>query len=257
MFLLHLCAMKIKLTVPLLLLQFCFYFVICNGFSQTPEKKYMQWFDSTVGLENTPIYNGFLDDGDGAFERNKSYAGTQRYFKAFEFFTGNLVYENQPYYNIQMKYDVYKDELLLNLKSSKNTLFSIRPIKDRVKKFNIDNHFFINVGVYNVTNTSVNGFAELLIESSSFVLLKKHIKRREEKSENFRMLYEYYQGDYNFLYFKGGFHIIKRQKDLFVLFPEYKKQMRKYTIRKSSRDEDIKAFLKRLDVLLPNKTSAK
>ena len=223
--------------------------------AQTSEKEYMQWFDSKVGLENTSLYNGFLNDGDGDVERNKSYKGTQRYFKSFEFSDGDLVYEEQPYFNIQMKYDMYEDELLLNLKSSRNTILSIRPIKDKVKSFKIRGKEFVNTNTYSVEdNADIDGFAEILFDGGSFQLLKKHQKNRIDHMNIDGILYEYVEKSIEFLYYKGNFYRVKKQADFAKVFPEFKKEIKKYKIKKNTSEANMLSLSERLQSLISTKS---
>lgn len=224
------------------------------SYSQVSEKEYMKWFDSKIGPENTSLYNGFLDDGDGVIERNKSYGRTQRYFMGFEYMEGDLVYEEQPYYNFEMKYDLFEDELLLNLKSSRNTILSMRPIKNKVNSFRIGGKEFININIYSEEDVAdIEGFAEVLYNGDSFKLLKKHQKKRIVHKTTNGIIYEYVDKNFNFLYFNKNFYRVKKLNDFTKIFPEFKKEIKKYRISKKTKDVNMLSLVQRLQSLISAK----
>lgn len=227
------------------------------SFAQVSKKEYANWFDQKVGLENTALYNGYLDGGDGNIEWNNSYKGTHRYFNDFNFFNGSLVYENQEYNNIQMKYDIFTDELLFGLKSIQNTLLMVRPIKSRISSFEMDDHHFVNLDQFDVSDPLVTGFAEVLYKSPSFTLLKKYKKNRWEKNNKERVLFKFKENNFNFLYYKDSFNRLNRQKDFIRLFPEFKKSISKHLAKKSFTENDMIKFLKEVQFLMNAKASGK
>lgn len=222
--------------------------------SQVSEKKYMKWFDSKIGPENTSLYNGFLDDGDGEIERNKSYKNTLRYYNSFEFSNGSLVYEKQSYYDVPIKYDIYKDELLLNLKNSRNMLLALRPIKNKVRSFTIDNKEFVNCSLFPVNeDNGISGFAEIIYKTDYFELLRKHKKNKIVHKTHNGTLFEFVDKNFYFIYVGNGFYRVNKQSDFIRIFPEYKKEIKKYKISKKGLGRDILVLLQRLQYLMSSK----
>lgn len=211
------------------------------------------WLDAQVGPENTALFNGYLDTGDGFFEKNKSYKNTHRYYDAFDFFKGSITYNGEPYFELQIKYDLFNDQLLLNLEKSQGMFIPIQPIKKQVEGFNIDAHQFINLQKYAVNNADIMGFAEVLFNSTSLVLLKKHKKARQSIVAEDRLLYNYRSTNFNFIFYQGRFHVVNKRKDFIKVFPEFKREIRSYDLKKSSRDMDMIKLVEQLHIWIITK----
>ncbi|PKB44543.1 hypothetical protein AX016_2763 [Cellulophaga sp. RHA19] len=214
------------------------------------------WFDKEIGLEKTVIYNGFLDDGDGYFEKNRSFENTNRYYKQFEFFNGSIVYDRQLFNNVKIKYDVFEDELLINLKNSNNNLITIQPINNKVDSFMLNSQYFVNIDNLTVEQGSYNGYVELLLNNENFQFYKKHIKSRIEKRSNNKLLYQFSDRNYNLLHYNKSLIKIKKIRNLSKIFPEYKSVIRKYSVNYKSNDSNIIDLLKKINLLMNKKTKA-
>ncbi|MDO6491591.1 hypothetical protein Q4487_01685 [Cellulophaga sp. 3_MG-2023] len=214
------------------------------------------WFDKEIGLEKTVIYNGFLDDGDGYFEKNRSFENTNRYYKQFEFFNGSIVYDKQLFNNVKIKYDVFEDELLINLKNSNNNLITIQPINNKVDSFMLNSQYFVNIDNLTVEQGSYNGYVELLLNNENFQFYKKHIKSRIEKRSNNKLLYQFSDRNYNLLHYNKSLIKIKKIRNLSKIFPEYKSVIRKYSVNYKSNDSNIIDLLKKINLLMNKKTKA-
>ncbi|MCK0156686.1 hypothetical protein MWU65_05815 [Cellulophaga sp. F20128] len=213
------------------------------------------WFDAKVGPENTAIFNGYLDTGDGFFEKNKSFKNTHRYFESYDFFIGSLVYSGQPYFDLQLKYDLFEEELLIHLKNREGMLIPIQPIKNKVERFFIGENQFVNLNNYKIQGAGINGFAEVLYESPSITLFKKHKKTRRSIVDDERLLYKYKKANFNFILYENRFYRVKNRSDFMSVFPKYKKEIKKYGIKKSSLDLDMIHLLEGLQILIQTKTS--
>lgn len=221
-----------------------------NDFRNTNVDLY-SWFDKEIGLEKTVIYNGFLDDGDGYFEKNKSLNNNYRYFKQFNFMVGSIVYDKQLFNNVKIKYDVFEDELLLNLKNSNNNLITIQPINNKVDCFIINSKYFKNL----ITGEKkYDGYAELLLENRHFKLYKKYIKNRIERRTGGKLFYQFTDKSYNLLLYKKSLIKIKNIRNLNKIFPEYKSVIREYSVKDKRRDSNIIDLLKKINLLMNKKT---
>lgn len=81
----------------------------------TNKKDHYIWFDNIIGYENSGIYNGTL-----FLEKYKTESNNHHFFLDNKYKLGNLIYDNQPYYNVYLKYDIYEDELIAKLPSFNN-----------------------------------------------------------------------------------------------------------------------------------------
>ena len=65
-------------------------------------------FDHMVGYTNTGIF-----DGIEYFEKFPVRNEKHKFFKSSEFVNGLLIYEGNPFLNVELKYDVYDNQLLI------------------------------------------------------------------------------------------------------------------------------------------------
>lgn len=185
------------------------------------ERDYYNWFDAQIGIENTGIFNGIRYK-----ELYRVNDGKHKFYKSPEYLTGNLVYDGQPYYDIQLKYDLFEDELIIELQTSSGSSI-LKLLKDEVDAFEIDDRNFRhlrNTRVYK-SNDRIDGFYEVLTEGTSMTLLKKHRKTRKKVLENRTVLSEFLNDDAYYVYYQDLFYPIKNKNDLIKIFPGIKKQI--------------------------------
>ena len=119
---------------------------------------YYTWFDASVGNGNSGIYNGTL-----FIEKYITAPNNHSFFLDSTYKLGNLIYDNQPYYNIYLKYDLHEDQLIAKLPYQSNFLF-IKLIKEKVKSFefqNLNNLFVNSSYIKKVVDKSFIGFYEI------------------------------------------------------------------------------------------------
>ena len=200
-------------------------------FSQTSSElnNYYTWFDSVIGEGNTDIYNGTK-----SIEKYRTENGNHKFFLLNEYRIGNLVYNHQPYYDINMKYDLYEDELIVKLPYRSFHLF-IKLIKEKIDEFSIKDfrtdlsskeHRFITNSLFkNNKDESSLGFYEVIDETSSITLLKKHHKSRTQYINSLTSYSKFTDRNYFAILFKNNYYKIDSKKDLIHLFPAFKKNI--------------------------------
>ncbi len=187
-----------------------------SGFSQSDdykeEKNYYLAFDSIVGAANTGLYNGkrYID-------RFRSSKENHRFFKDYAFANGYVMYNNQPYFNINLMYDLYEDILIAKLKGDKN-FFNMVFISNDVKEFNIYDTHFVNILNYS-NDDNTPGFAELLYESDKLVLLKKYEKDKKDKLKRQTVVHEFNLVTSYLVSNGDNLTAIKSKKDFKTIFP--------------------------------------
>lgn len=209
-----------------------------------------RWFDQQIGLENTVLYNGYLDDGDGYFEKENAYKDSHRYYNQFDFYEGSLIYDNQFFNNINIKYDLFEESLLLTLKNSNNNLRTIKPLNNKVKSFSIDEKQFINLNYLQNEGIQKKGYVEVLLETGNFNFYRKHFKQKNEIWSGGKLEYKFTYKTLDFLYYKNALIKLKNKRQLLKIFPEYKSTIREYLNGKRNNEENNIAVLKRLSLLM-------
>ncbi|HMB64168.1 MAG TPA: hypothetical protein VKN36_13895 [Eudoraea sp.] len=217
-------------------------------------EKFYQWFDQSIGVENTGLYDGiiYIDTYRTINEKTKFYSSPR-------FLPGSVVYDGQPYSDLEVKYNVFDDELLVRLPDRLGGV-TLQLFKDKVSDFVIDGHLFINLN--NIPpETGMNGFYEITFRDSQLTLLTKHLKKDYARKDRRNLYYEFLDiKKEHVLFYNGAYYVIKSKKDLISLFPELKNEIDSfYKVARSLRNSDNDAFMqtlvKRMASLLNSRSS--
>ncbi|WP_223034324.1 hypothetical protein [Hanstruepera marina] len=220
------------------------------GFSQSnnlnSEKVYYVAFDSIIGIENTELYNGkrYVD-------RFRSSKENHRFYKDFTFVNGYVVYNNQPYYNLNLKYDLFEGVLITKLKGDKK-FFNMVFITNDVQEFKIHDSRFVNINNY-INSKDFTGFAELLYEGEHIVVLKKHDKKKTDKIKEQSVIYEFKPITSFIVTNRTTIATIKSKKDFKSIFPDKMEAVNTfYKNNKSLNKSNPDLFITRLSELINN-----
>lgn len=198
-----------------------------NALSQSAKKDSEVYlvFDQIVGKTNTGVFNG-----TEYFNKFRTINEKHQFFKGDQFYKGSLLLTEASYPDLDLKYDVYLDELIIgNLEILGSPMTVID--KGKVVAFTIGNSSFVNIKKEEESSDrALSGYAEILSEKNSLVLLKKHKKAISRKTNSKRAYYEFKDGHYYFLKYKNQLYPLKNLKSLISIFPDQK------TILKTSYD---------------------
>lgn len=196
------------------------------------EIKSLIMVDSIIGPENTGLYNGTK-----YIERYRTINERHKFFMTSAFMKGSLVYDNQFYGNVNLKYDLDADDLLLDI-GYKWQFPILKLYTPRIKEFQLANKTFINVG--NETSDITGGFHELLWSSDNLSLLKKHKKKKYRKIIQTVVYYEFQDDISYFFNYMDTIYPLRKKGDLVNVFPEYKKDLnRLYDTNAIKRDPEV------------------
>ena len=106
---------------------------------QADQRDYYNWFDEQVGIENTGIFNGIRYK-----ELYRIKDGKHKFYKSPEYQTANIWYDDQPYYDIPLKYDLFEDQLIISLQTDSGSSI-IQLLKEEVTGFQLDNKQFVHL----------------------------------------------------------------------------------------------------------------
>ena len=225
------------------ILAFILLTVTSYGQQREDTKTYYNWFDVQTGVQNKKVYNG-----TAYVEKYRTINEKHKFFSSYEFLPGSLSFEGQPFYSLELKYDLYEDQLLLNSKGAIGTVLRLNT--DQVNSFSIASHKFINLKQYNKNGLEVSGFYEILLETRSFILLKKNKKSSLKKIKGKRIYYEFKNDNQNLLFYENVYYELNKKRDLLRLFPKFKKIINSYynTSRNTSdTDSFMKALLRKIE----------
>lgn len=210
---------ELKVIIAMSLLFICFQ----QSFAQykNQESNYYMWFDEVTGAENSNLYVGTL-----VVEEYVFFKDSHKFFSSPEYLSASIVYGGEPYFDIDMKYDLYEDQVLLGLRSDVG-LKMLRLVKDRIDEFVIGEHRFRKVDCQMDKSNNVNGFHEVLLETTLFSFLKKNSKQRYTRYEGNRIFHEFVSDNKYNLEYNGSCFNIKGKKDIVKIFPEYRSHINK------------------------------
>lgn len=216
---------------------------------------YYNSFDKNIGIENTGLYQGVIYT-----EKYRTINKNSQFFKTWEFQKGNVCYDGECYYGLDLKYDVYEDEVLIKL-ITKVGGGTLKLIKDYVESFQIGGHNFIKISPIDAPSLSIYGFYEVVYKSSELSLFIRHIKNSFDRKDRKTVYYEFLKGkSKNVLFYRGVYSPINTKKDIVVLFPDLKKEIDKFYnmargLRKSDPNHFYISLIKRIENVLPQKAN--
>lgn len=214
------------------------------------------WFDEIVGTTNSGIF-----EGTQYFERYKRIKERHQFFKTYTFSTGSVVYNDQSYFDILVKYDVFDEKLLVQ---DLNTLNApvVELDKNKISEFEIGNHKFIHLNRDQKSKNEVSGYFEILLKKETFGLYKKHLKEIIRKSdEKVDYLdkqvasYQFKDKQMHFVHYNETYYKVKKANDLNAIFLNLKTEIKSFskkykTLRKSDPDGYIMSILEDLNAVM-------
>ncbi len=198
------------------------------------------WFDKNVGIESLDIKNGAAH-----LNFDKTIDNQNRYYGSDDFKIGNVNYNNQNYFDLFFKYDIYEDELVLRpYNESNNTKINL--IKENINYFTLGNEKFVNLRELNKT-TFKGGYYEEVVINNNIILYIKYHKEKKKNIKDESNVIEYLPR-FEFILFKENkFNLINEKKEIIALFPANKTKINDfYLMNKNLRKENASLFMKNL-----------
>ncbi len=221
------------------------------GQASTAEKEYYQWFDERTGVEHSNLYEGTL-----SFEKYATTNGEHKFFESLDYLKGDIVYDGETYFNVDMKYDLYEDELILPLRSDTKVVM-LQLVKERVKEFVIDDHRFIKIEDKKSSNEDTDGFFEMIMKTPFFTVLKKYKKVRYSVYKK-NMALNKFVGEVNYYVdYKNQLYRVKNKKDIIKIFPQYKNDLSKHSTKSQAKKDKENYLIGLLNVVLNHMKSEK
>lgn len=172
----------------------------------------------SVAQEHALIYNG------KKYSRYERQTTNHPYLTDNEFREGEVCYKGTVYPDIQMKLDLFRDELVVQ---SPNTLYPVVAEKTRIDYIILNGYRIINPSARNWQKQIGNEYI-LLLHDNRYPVIKKYVITYEEKIDgltveaSFRIRERYYVVKENICY------PVKNKGTLLKLFPDKKKELGRY-----------------------------
>jgi hypothetical protein len=210
-----------RLRLPLIFLNFTLILsteLLCQETGSNDS--YYYWYDQMTENSNVGVFSG-----DEYVENYRVLNDRHKFFDSPNFNVGSIVYEGQPYFNLQLKYDLFEDQLLL-----KHQTPSISPtlIVDsyKVSSFEINGHQFKNIQQLINGSSKPLGFLEIILTNDSLVLYKKLKKRIRTKTNDKTRYYEFKEDNAYYIFYNDSFFRLKNSANISTIFPNYISQLK-------------------------------
>lgn len=198
------------------------------------------WFDKNLNIEALDIKNGHAH-----LNFDRTVDGQHRYYNSDTFKQGSVNYNNQNYFDLFLKYDIYADEVVLRPYDESNTT-KINLNKENISYFSINNEKFVNLKELS-KSIFRGGYYEETSINSDITLYVKYYKEKKKINKAETDLIEYLP-NYEFVLLKDRkFSLINDKKEIILLYPESKRKINDfYFMNRSLRKENTSLFMKNL-----------
>lgn len=188
-------------------------------FSQNKES--IKHNDSIVGYENLPYNNGVVYTNKYPItSKNTNQFLENKYSK------GLLQFNNQSYYDVNLKYDIYNDILLFKPKTQ--LFLEISLITKQVDYFILNNKKFKKIETISTDSILTSGYYEELDINEKSKLYIKYKKTIKTDPSSDKVSYIFYDYKIYYVYFNNKLEIISNKNSIINLFPAFKKEIKKY-----------------------------
>ncbi len=145
------------------------------------------------------------------------------FYRVDSLMTGTVVLNNVLYHDVQLLYDIVRDELAIQPPEGG---FRIRLRNDKISAFSLGAYRFVRL-VGDSTAGAPTGFYEIL-HTGRLRALSRRIKTIREDISGGTYKADFLQKDRFFILKEGVYHSVKTKRSLLNLFPDQAKTLRKY-----------------------------
>ncbi|MCH4822286.1 hypothetical protein ML462_03790 [Gramella lutea] len=224
----------------------CFFFSLNIFYSQSSanNQAFFSKLDSIQGYKNLAILNGI------SYRENfRTINEKHPYFNGREFQLGSLVYDDEEFSNILLRYDIYQDILIATIKRSGEEVFIIELITDLVDSFSIGKHEFENLR--SVEDGGDPGFYEVLYSYDCMKIYKKERTKPLDKRDRSVVYYEFEKLSTEYFISDSNSLLEPDLSDLKYRYPDQKDRLNDFfRSNRSQRRSNYEVFLRDLGNLI-------
>ncbi len=217
----------------------CF-FCIFNIYGQDKTNSALNnWYDNATEKENLDINNGKIQN-----ILYRSLPTKHPYLLDEKFVKGNIVTTENTFYDLDLRYDINTDELIMKpFGEQQNRSVILSP--ENIKSFEINNKKFINLNKSKANNPEiVSGYYEVSLTNNSISFYIKYHKDRKELLLNESVKSDFYEVDEFIVFVNNTYNIVKSRRDLTKLFPDYESNINNfYNLNTSEQKDDKTLFM--------------
>ena len=208
-----------KLPFAVLCIAFTFY----GSFAQSEKELIYNWFDQQTGQESSVLYNGVQYINEYVI-----FNGKHQFFDTDSFVEGEVTYDGHLFSGVNLKYDVFNDDLILAPFGSSGS-FPFKLIRSKVQRFSFGQNNFVNVNQLITSPRNRNiGFCKLLQEGDSLHIYQKISKNLRERNKQGRVYYEFLQKESFYLFYAGKVYPVDGKGNWIAIFPGQKELIKTF-----------------------------
>jgi len=157
---------------------------------------------------------------------------------------GSVYYDNQLYEDINMKFDVHNNVLIIVYYDNKGFFVNLQLVNDKIASFSWPGHYFVKIEADTVKNPELSsGFYDLLYNGRINVLAK-YTKSIQKNYNSTLYLQIFYKKD--FFYIRNGKNVFKvaRKRSILKALPNKERELKAY-IKKHKlkfKDENLRGI---------------
>ena len=158
---------------------------------------------------------------------NPNIKGSPFFIESNEWQKGTVVYDGAVYQNVSMRYDLFKDELVVLHYTGVSPFYLI---KDKVSHFDFDQHNFTHVKIMEGTTRGISsGYYEVLYEGSITILAKYNvIKQAQVGTQTGNVYGEFVHSTRYFVLVNNQYQDFKKPSALTGILEDKKEELRRF-----------------------------
>lgn len=194
-------------------------------------------FDSIVGQENSGLNNGGLHTNP-----YRTIGDNNMYFIIDKFSNESIVYNGHPYFNVNLKYDIYRDQVIYSPYVQSNHI-AINLSQESISSFSFHKKTFVNLTHKKTTTQDfIKGFYEEIVVGSEIILYIKYKKNIKKIAGNEFTYYEFREYNNFIIKYKESFYKMDSKEEAITQFPKYKDEINNYYYKNNSMSKDNEVF---------------
>lgn len=191
------------------------------------------------------MYFDYMDDQLSVFN-GWEYKDYDRFIEGDQFFLtneaveGSVTYDGVTYPNLQIRYDIANDVVVLRHPSQSGYISDVQIPGNRISSFSILEHDFIRIESDSITDTNLSSGFYDLIHDSEYKVLAKRIKSLVESAGISNVEKEFIYKERFYVFKDGEYYPIRGRRSFLKIFPERKKEIRRFMRRNNLRFSEDK-----------------
>jgi len=167
---------------------------------------------------------------------NDNYRGIKDhpYYNESSWNIGSVGYENQEYDSIEIKYDSYRDLLLVKYIDKQGYIRPIQLYSAKVDEFQIYEHHFQHLEGDSLPNY-ISGFFDILYSENNASVLAKRIKEIDQSNTLTSLEQRFVTKDKLYIKLGQNFYEIKKRKSMLEVLSDRKSELKAYLKLNKSR----------------------